>query len=84
MHNERDAKKLCPSLVVQHVATYREGDSEAGYWDDVDRRTHKVSFEAPTQLTAGQPGPVPAGEPQDPRHLPGDGAARGAGEGVDR
>ncbi|RSH86475.1 DNA-directed DNA polymerase eta rad30 [Apiotrichum porosum] len=40
-----DAKKLCPDLVVQHVATYREGESEAGYWDDVDRRTHKVSLD---------------------------------------
>jgi DNA polymerase eta len=39
-----DAKKLCPDLVVQHVATYREGESEAGYWDDVDRRTHKVGY----------------------------------------
>ncbi|BEI98559.1 hypothetical protein CcaverHIS631_0308580 [Cutaneotrichosporon cavernicola] len=45
MHNARDAKKLCPNLVVQHVATYREGDTEAGYWDDVDRRTHKVSLD---------------------------------------
>lgn len=44
MHNARDAKRLCPTLVVQHVATYREGDTEAGYWDDVDRRTHKVSL----------------------------------------
>lgn len=42
MYNDREAKKLCPNLVVQHVATYREGDTEAGYWDDVDRRTHKV------------------------------------------
>lgn len=43
MHNADEAKKICPDLVVQHVATYREGDTEAGYWDEVDRRTHKVS-----------------------------------------
>ncbi len=38
-----DAKKMCPGLVVQHVATYREGEAEAGYWDEVDPLTHKVS-----------------------------------------
>jgi hypothetical protein len=37
-----EAKKKCPHLVVQHVATYREGESEAGYWDTVDRQTQKV------------------------------------------
>nr|ODO02270.1 DNA polymerase eta subunit [Cryptococcus depauperatus CBS 7855] len=40
-----DAKKMCPHLVVQHVATYRNGENEAGYWDDVDPRTHKVSLD---------------------------------------
>lgn len=45
MHNAVEAQKLCPNLVVQHVATYRDGDSEAGYWDDFDRRTHKVSLD---------------------------------------
>ncbi|WOO83821.1 N-acetyltransferase eso1 [Vanrija pseudolonga] len=40
-----EAKKACPHLVVQHVATFRQGDTEAGYWDDVDRRTHKVSLD---------------------------------------
>lgn len=38
-----EAKKLCPHLVVAHVPTYRAGDSESGYWPEVDRRTHKVS-----------------------------------------
>ena len=37
-----DAKKMCPELVVVHVATYKEGEKEPGYWDDVDTRTHKV------------------------------------------
>nr|KIR84927.1 DNA polymerase eta subunit [Cryptococcus tetragattii IND107] len=40
-----DAKKMCPHLVVQHVATYRNGENEAGYWDNVDPRTHKVSLD---------------------------------------
>jgi DNA polymerase eta len=40
-----EAKKRCPGLVVQHVATYRNGENEAGYWPDVDRRTHKVSLD---------------------------------------
>ncbi|AFR95649.2 DNA polymerase eta subunit [Cryptococcus neoformans C23] len=40
-----DAKKMCPQLRIQHVATYRNGESEAGYWDDVNPRTHKVSLD---------------------------------------
>ncbi|KIY33133.1 DNA polymerase eta subunit [Cryptococcus gattii E566] len=40
-----DAKKMCPHLVVQHVATYRNGENEAGYWDNVNPRTHKVSLD---------------------------------------
>lgn len=38
-----DALKKCPELVVVHVATYKEGDPEPGYWDKPDTRTHKVS-----------------------------------------
>ena len=37
-----EAKKLCPHLLVQHVATYRNGEAEAGYWGEVDPQTHKV------------------------------------------
>lgn len=33
---------MCPELYVQHVATYRNGESEAGYWGEVDPATHKV------------------------------------------
>lgn len=40
-----EAKKMCPHLIVQHVATYRNGESEAGYWGEVDPRTHKVSLD---------------------------------------
>nr|XP_019044650.1 DNA polymerase eta subunit [Kwoniella bestiolae CBS 10118]OCF23580.1 DNA polymerase eta subunit [Kwoniella bestiolae CBS 10118] len=40
-----EARKMCPELVVQHVATYRNGESEAGYWGEVDPQTHKVSLD---------------------------------------
>lgn len=42
MDKLKDAKQRCPELVVVHVATYKEGQKEPGYWDDVDSRTHKV------------------------------------------
>jgi DNA polymerase eta len=37
-----ESKRMCPHLYVQHVATYRNGESEAGYWGEVDPATHKV------------------------------------------
>ncbi|WWC90735.1 uncharacterized protein L201_005672 [Kwoniella dendrophila CBS 6074] len=40
-----EARKMCPELIVQHVATYRNGESEAGYWGEVDPQTHKVSLD---------------------------------------
>ncbi|WWC71597.1 uncharacterized protein I206_105555 [Kwoniella pini CBS 10737] len=40
-----EARKMCPQLVVQHVATYRNGEAEAGYWGEVDPLTHKVSLD---------------------------------------
>jgi DNA polymerase eta len=40
--NKNEAKTKYPGLVVQHVATYKEGEPEPGYWDNVDNRTHKV------------------------------------------
>ncbi|ORX38540.1 hypothetical protein BD324DRAFT_621278 [Kockovaella imperatae] len=40
-----EAKKMCPHLHVQHVATYRNGEAEAGYWGEADPRTHKVSLD---------------------------------------
>ncbi|KAH7106557.1 hypothetical protein BKA62DRAFT_687485 [Auriculariales sp. MPI-PUGE-AT-0066] len=40
-----DAKKRCPDLNVVHVATFREGDLEPGYWPNPDTLTHKVSLD---------------------------------------
>ncbi|CAL1716039.1 unnamed protein product [Somion occarium] len=45
MDNINDAKKRCPDLKVVHVATYREGEKEPGYWPDPDTMTHKVSLD---------------------------------------
>lgn len=42
MDKLKEAKKRCPHLVVVHVATYKEGEKEPGYWDKVDTNTHKV------------------------------------------
>ncbi|KAJ7650686.1 DNA/RNA polymerase [Roridomyces roridus] len=41
----QDAMKLCPELVVVHVATYQEGDKEPQYRENPDSRTHKVSLD---------------------------------------
>lgn len=42
-----EAKKLCPDIILQHVATWREGDSQAQYHDDAAKNiaTHKVSLD---------------------------------------
>ncbi|KAG1747143.1 uncharacterized protein EDB91DRAFT_1048614 [Suillus paluster] len=45
MDKIKDAKKKCPNLLAVHVATYKEGEKEPGYWEDVDTRTHKVSLD---------------------------------------
>ena len=42
MDKVKDAKKRCPNLVAVHVATYKEGEKEPGYWDNPDTLTHKV------------------------------------------
>ncbi|KAJ3758530.1 hypothetical protein EV360DRAFT_82985 [Lentinula raphanica] len=44
-HKLKDAKERCPELIIVHVATYKEGELEPGYWDNVDSRTHKVSLD---------------------------------------
>lgn len=37
------AKKKCPNLVPVHVATYKEGAEEPGYWDEAPTQgSHKV------------------------------------------
>ncbi|TFY60808.1 hypothetical protein EVG20_g7285 [Dentipellis fragilis] len=40
-----EALKKCPELVVVHVATFKDGDSEPGYWDKPNVSTHKVSLD---------------------------------------
>ena len=42
-----EAKKLCPHLVMQHVATWKEGDEKWAYHDDAFENiaTHKVSLD---------------------------------------
>lgn len=37
-----EARKRCPELRVVHVATYKEGQAEPGYFDKPDPLTHKV------------------------------------------
>jgi hypothetical protein len=39
----KEAKELCPHVMIVHTATYRPGETESGYWDDADVLTHKVS-----------------------------------------
>lgn len=46
MSKVKDALRKCPDLQVVHVATYREGEAEPGYWENPDTLTHKVSIEA--------------------------------------
>lgn len=42
-----EAKKLCPTLITQHVATWREGDDKWAYRTDAERNiaTDKVSLD---------------------------------------
>lgn len=42
-----EAKKLCPDLIMQHVATWKEGDEKWAYHDDAAKHigTHKVSLD---------------------------------------
>ncbi|PON21505.1 hypothetical protein TGAM01_v209668 [Trichoderma gamsii] len=45
--NVEEAKKLCPDLIAQHVATWREGDDKWAYRDDAAANiaTDKVSLD---------------------------------------
>ena len=45
--NITEAKKLCPELIIQHVATWREGDDRWAYHKDAFAHiaTHKVSLD---------------------------------------
>ena len=42
-----EAKKLCPNIILQHVATWKEGDEKWAYHDDAFAHiaTHKVSLD---------------------------------------
>ncbi|KAL1311584.1 hypothetical protein AAFC00_001700 [Neodothiora populina] len=42
-----EAQKLCPELIMQHVATWREGDEKWAYHEDAFKNiaTHKVSLD---------------------------------------
>jgi DNA polymerase eta len=42
-----EAKRLCPNLIMQHVATWKEGDDKWAYHDDAFKNiaTHKVSLD---------------------------------------
>lgn len=42
MDKAKEAKKRCPNLRLVHVATYKEGEKEPGYWENPDTLTHKV------------------------------------------
>ncbi len=45
--NITEAKKLCPNLIMQHVATWKEGDEKWAYHEDAAKNiaTHKVSLD---------------------------------------
>ncbi|KAG8934775.1 DNA-directed DNA polymerase eta rad30 [Tulasnella sp. 417] len=45
METVTEAKKKCPELILVHVATFKEGESEPGYWENPDVNTHKVSLD---------------------------------------
>ena len=42
-----EAKKLCPDIILQHVATWQEGDEKWAYHEDAAKNiaTHKVSLD---------------------------------------
>lgn len=40
-----DAKKLCPNLVVVHVQTYKDGETQPAYHPNPNSETHKVSLD---------------------------------------
>ncbi|KAI0975698.1 sister chromatid cohesion protein Eso1 [Xylaria arbuscula] len=50
-----EAKKLCPNLIAQHVATWKEGEEKWAYHDDAASHigTHKVSLD-PYRLQSRQ------------------------------
>ncbi|CCM02291.1 uncharacterized protein FIBRA_04379 [Fibroporia radiculosa] len=45
MEKVKEARRKCPELTVVHVATFKEGEKEPGYWKNPDTLTHKVSLD---------------------------------------
>lgn len=37
-----EALKKCPNIRLVHCQTYKNGETEPGYWDDPKPETHKV------------------------------------------
>ncbi|KAG6898208.1 hypothetical protein C0992_003320 [Termitomyces sp. T32_za158] len=44
-YNMKELQAKHPELKIVHVATYKEGEKQPGYWDNVDTKTHKVSLD---------------------------------------
>ncbi|KAG5734315.1 N-acetyltransferase eso1 [Termitomyces sp. T112] len=44
-YNMKELQAKHPELKIVHVATYKEGERQPGYWNDVDTKTHKVSLD---------------------------------------
>ncbi|CAG8749934.1 14994_t:CDS:2, partial [Acaulospora colombiana] len=40
-----EAKKMCPDLIIVHVATYKDGESEPKYHPNPDTTSYKVSLD---------------------------------------
>ena len=77
MDKKKDALKRCPHLKVVHVATYKEGEAEPGYWEDVDTNTHKVNTLRWAAVAEGLTKPgfsrlLSQGELKDCSHVSGD------------
>ena len=53
MDKLEDALKRCPELVVVHVATYAQGETEPKYWEKPDVNTHKVRRAKTSRETNG-------------------------------
>ena len=47
MMSPTESQKLCPDIILQHVATWREGDEKWAYHEDAAKNiaTHKVSLD---------------------------------------
>lgn len=55
-----EALKKCPHLRLVHCQTYKNGETEPGYWDDPKPETHKVRARARVDGEGGQTGQLGA------------------------